>query len=172
MTIAKKANRLKGVSHTLLLSVRFFPYLLVIAWSPGLTSSLSLNERRKPTIAVTAAMIKETFTPWIMLFTPSVGLAAVDMIVTRTAVPIDPDTCRNVLFIAVPCGIKSLGNWFKAKVVIGIMTMAIEIIRIPFMLARYVNVVCSSRLVNANVVSDNNNSPLLASHFPPNLSKR
>src|SRR5699024_8316640 len=53
-------------------------------------------------------------------------MALVAMMVTRTAVPIDPAIWRNVLFIAVPCGISSLGNWFKAKVVIGIMTIAMK----------------------------------------------
>src|SRR5699024_1187239 len=100
------------------------------------------------------------------------GMADVDMMVTRTAVPMDPATCRNVLFMAVPCGIRSLGSWFRAKVVIGIMTMAMEIIRMAFMLARYVKLVSMDKFVKANVVTPNKKSPPRASHFPPNLSKR
>src|SRR5699024_7284661 len=98
--------------------------------------SFSSKDRKNPIMAAIAATKKDMFTPWLIPSMSPPGIAAVDLMVTKTAVPIDPETWRNVLFTAVPCGIRSSGNWFNAKVVIGIITIAIAIILRPFIVAK------------------------------------
>ena len=75
-------------------------------------------------------------TPWITPSIPRDGSAPTDIIVIKTAVPIAPAICLKVLFIAVPCGMSSFGNWLIDSVVIGIITIAIETIRTAFIVAR------------------------------------
>src|SRR5699024_7583735 len=98
--------------------------------------SFNLKDKKNPIMAAIAATKKDMFTPWMIPSMSPPGIAAVDIMVTKTAVPIDPETWRNVLFTAVPCGIRSSGNWFNAKVVIGIITIAIAIILRPFIVAK------------------------------------
>src|SRR5699024_2038414 len=45
------------------------------------------------------------------------------IMVVNVADPIVPDTCCNVLFIAVPWGYISFGSWFNPLVIIGIITI-------------------------------------------------
>src|SRR5690625_8003492 len=66
-------------------------------------------------------------TPWV-----SGSSAALVMIVTSTAVPIDAATWRIVLFIAVPCGISDRGSSFSAAVVTGMSTIAVPSMRAAF----------------------------------------
>src|SRR5699024_11731944 len=85
----------------------------------GLLSSQSLNDNSSAITEIIVAVMNVTFTPLIIPTIPSEGIAETDIIVMKIAVPIAPAICLNVLFIAVPCAIKSFGNWLIANVVIG-----------------------------------------------------
>src|SRR5699024_4634653 len=52
--------------------------------------SFSLKDRKNPIMAAIAATKKDMFTPWMIPSMSPPGIAAVDIMVTKTAVPIDP----------------------------------------------------------------------------------
>src|SRR5699024_12518358 len=60
------------------------------------------------------------------------------IMVINNADPIAPDTCCNVLFIAVPWGYISFGSWFNPLVIIGIITIDIPNARIEKIQTRLV----------------------------------
>src|SRR5690625_7278474 len=94
-------------------------------------------------------------TPWV-----SGSSAALVMIVTSTAVPIDAATWRIVLFIAVPCGISDRGSSFSAAVVTGMSTIAVPSMRAAFTAAMYANEVSASRIVYMNELTVNADIPI------------
>src|SRR5690625_1171311 len=101
-------------------------------------------------------------TPWVS------GLsAALGMIVTSTAVPIEAATWRIVLFIAVPCGINDRGSSFSAAVVTGMSTIAVPNIRAALTAAMYANDVSASRIVYMNEVTVTAAIPISASPLAP-----
>src|SRR5699024_2973528 len=94
-------------SHTALKRIiRLHQRYQSFVWLYAGLPSLILNDKMNPAKAAIPATIKETFTPCMATASVSSGRAAVLMMVTSTAVPTDPATCRNVLFMAVPCGIR------------------------------------------------------------------
>src|SRR5699024_1434022 len=93
--------------------------------------------------------------------------AAVVMIVTSTAVPIEAATWRIVLFIAVPCGISDRGSSLRAAVVTGMSTIAVPNIRAAFTAAMYANEVSASRIVYMNEVTVIAVIPMSASPLAP-----